>query len=267
MRERLKMSAPGRFLLERLYERRFATSARGGFRGVYESFAEANRSAPRTKPLGFDNDLYAAEFTERRCRVFSFDYPMLFWLRGLLSAAKIVFDYGGHLGTHFYAYRRYLTYAPDLRWVVCDLPAITRAGAELASREGAEALRFTNDFLDADGCDILLAAGSLQYIEKPPLAVLLSGLRRMPRHLLLNKLPLYDGPRFVTLQNGGVAFHPQYVFNRREFIGELEQLGYRVHDAWDVETHPGYIPFHPERSFRCHSGLYLRAETPEEQND
>lgn len=261
-RDRLKMSAVGRFLLKHVYERRFARDGRGSFRGVYGSFAEANLAAPKTKPLGFDNELYAQEFADRRCRVFSFDYPMLFWLDKLLSTAKIIFDYGGHVGTHFYAYSRYLNYAPDLKWLVCDLPAITRVGAELALREGADALQFTNDFLDADGSDILIAAGSLQYVEEPPFAVLLSRLRRMPPHLLVNKLPLYDGPPFVTLQNGGVAFHPQHVFNRRAFIAELGKLGYRLVDEWDVETHPGAIPFHREKSFRWHSGLYFRRVEP-----
>lgn len=257
VKETVKNLRPLRAVLERLYERRFAREGTGCFRGVFSSFAQANLSAPRTKPWGFDNRNYAVEFEDRRTRVFSFDYPMLFWLRQLLRSTCVIFDYGGHVGTHFYAYRKYLTYPPGLRWMVCDLPAITQAGRVLARHEGVRGLEFTNRFADAEGSDVLIAAGSLQYVEDPRLPALLGKLQRLPSHLLLNKLPLYDGPEFVTLQNGGPAFHPQYVFNRQEFIERLESIGYRVEDEWRVETHSGYIPFHPDRSFPYHSGLYF----------
>ena len=248
---------PWRSVLESLYERRFAHEATGCFRGVFRSFAEADMSAPKTKPHGFNHVRYAREFEDRRKRIFSFDYPMLFWLSRCLCQARVIFDHGGHLGTHFYAYRKYLAYPLGLRWIVCDVPVITTAGRELAQTEDVQELEFTNDFDDADGSDILIGAGSLQYVEKPAFSDSLRSLRRRPAHLLLNKLPLYDGPEFVTLQNGGAAFHPQYVFNRRDFIESLESVGYRVKDEWTVETHPGYIPFHPEKSFAYHRGLYL----------
>ena len=245
-------------IMEALYERQFAKNCTGCFRGVYASFAEANDSAPRTKKLGFNCPEYAAEFEDRRGKIYSFDYPMLFWLKRLLFAEGCrLFDLGGHVGTHFYAYSRYLEFPSGFAWVVCDLPEITAAGAEIAAAQRRSEISFTNRIGDADGADILVAAGSLQYVEAPSFSELLESLRRKPPHILINKLPLYDGDQFVTLQNGGAAFHPQYVFNRQEFLGNLSRLGYDVVDTWDVETHSGYIPFYPDRSFRCHSGMYL----------
>jgi putative methyltransferase (TIGR04325 family) len=257
LKETIKNMRPLRAIFELLYERRFTHKATGCFRGVFSSFADANSSAPRTKPQGFDHADYAREFEDRRNRIFSFDYPMLFWLLQLLQRECVIFDYGGHLGTHFYAYSKYLAYPPGLRWIICDLPAMIHAGQRLALTTGANGVEFTNQFMDADGSDILIAAGSLQYIEAPTLSQLLGRLTRLPSHLLLNKLPLYDGAEFVTLQNGGVAFHPQYVFNRDDFVEKLQSLGYRLKDEWMVDSHSGYIPFHPERSFGCHRGLYL----------
>ncbi len=224
---------------------------------MFETFAQANQSAPKSKPLGFNIPEYANEFSERRNEIYSFDYPILFWLAKLLKENSKVFDYGGHLGTHYYAYARYLSYPIGMRWTVCDLPVITRMGEELSLKENAASISFTNDFASADGSDVLIAAGSLQYIEKPSLSVMLRRLVQQPAHILLNKLPLYDGPQFVTLQNGGPSFHPQYVFNRKEFVSSLEAIGYNLKDHWSVPTHAGYIPFHPENSFPCHSGLYL----------
>jgi putative methyltransferase (TIGR04325 family) len=257
LRRLLMGTAIFRPLLMPLYERRFSRNCTGCFRGVYKSFAEANLAAPKNKPLGFNCPEYAQEFKDRLTKVFSFDYPMLFWLSGLMAKGCRIFDLGGHAGTHFYAYAKYLTYPPGLVWVVCDVPEITQAGEELARKNNQPAISFTNRIQDASGSDIFIAAGSLQYIESPPLPVMLSKLERKPLHLLINKLPLYHGEQFVTLQNGGVAFHPQYVFNREVFIQSLISLGYRVKDMWSVETHSGHIPFHPERSFQYHSGLYL----------
>jgi putative methyltransferase (TIGR04325 family) len=247
-------------LLRRIYERRFASSGIGSFRGVFHTFADANQSAPRTKPLGFNCPEYALEFRDRLTRIFSFDYPVIFWLARLMKDDTSIFDYGGHAGTHFYAYSRYLSYPRNLSWLVCDLPEITRAGEDIARQSGSHQIRFTTRFEDGAGSQILIAAGSLQYIESPALPELLSQSSIKPAHLLLNKLPLYHGEQFVTLQNGGAAFHPQYVFNRERFLAAFASLGYRLKDAWDVESHPGRIPFHPDRSFRCHSGLYLTLE-------
>jgi len=246
-----------RSLGERLYERRFAGNCMGSFRGVFENFAEARLSAPKTKSVGFNSAECAHQFVDRRSRVFSFDYPVIFWLQRLLQQGGTIFDLGGHVGIQFYAYHKYLKYPAGLNWMVCDLPEITKEGQALAQAQNEQSLSFTNRMEDADGANILIAAGSLQYIESPSLSGLLSKLEHKPHHLLINKVPLYDGDQFVTLQNGGAAFHPQYVFNRQEFIDSLTAIGYHLIDCWDVDTHPGYIPFHPEKSFPCHSGLYL----------
>lgn len=253
---------PGiRHVLKHFYERRFATNGYGCFRGVFPSFAEAGRSAPSTKPLGFSTQDYAKEFADRRSKIFSFDYPILFWLAPFLRGPSRIFDYGGHCGTHFYAYAQYVEYSPQLRWEVCDLPEIIRAGKKIALEQGKHQLTFTDQFQNADGADVLLAAGSLQYVDSPSFSASLSRLKSLPKNILINKAPLHDQPTFVTLQNGGVAFHPMYVFNRQEFIDSIRALGYHLVDQWPVPSHSGRIPFHPEASFSSHSGLYFKIET------
>lgn len=190
--------------------------------------------------------------------MYSFDYPVIFWLRSLLAPKTTVFDFGGHRGTLFYSYARYLEYPEEFHWIVCDLPEIIEAGRKLAAERAKKEISFTTDFREACRANVFLAAGSLQYVETPRLHEMLGELSVQPSHLLINKLPLYDGKEYVTLQNGGVAFHPQYVFNRDEFLRPLLRLGYELVDTWDVPSHAGQIPFHAEVSFRWHSGLYLR---------
>ncbi len=245
-------------VLELVYERRFAGNGYGSFRGVYSSFEEAGRSAPRNKPLGFASQDYAQEFADRRSRIYSFDYPVLFWLAPFLRSPITLFDYGGHCGTHFYAYEQYVNYCPELKWVVCDLPEITRCGAQIAAEQNKKQLTFTNRFEDSDDAEVLLAAGSLQYIETPPFSVALARLKFPPRHIVINKLSLDEGRPVITLQNGGVAYHPMHIFNRQEFINSVCAVGYELIDSWAVPSHSGRIPFHPEASFQAHSGLYFR---------
>ena len=245
-------------ILAAYYERVFATSGSGMFRGVYGSFDEASNAAPRTKSLGFDHKETTTLYEDRLTRIFPEDYPVLFWLRPILQPGSSVFDFGGHRGVHFYAYAKYLEYPVDLKWLVCEVPEVVKAGRELAAQRNANRLQFTSDIKDADGATVFIAGGSLHYVESPSLADSLKALSRRPRHLILNKLPLYDGKSYVTLQNGKVAFHPLHVYNRAEYIGALSGLGYELIDHWPTPTRHGRIPFHPEVSFPTYTGLYLR---------
>ncbi|MDB5068411.1 MAG: hypothetical protein JWM18_4845 [Chloroflexi bacterium] len=241
------------------YEREFAERL-GAFRGVYGSFDEAYRSAPAGRPTGYDVDGVAEQeiLRSRVARVFPYDYPVLFWLRPLLAAGVAVFDLGGHVGVHFHAYGRLLEFPPGLRWVVCEMPAVVEAGRRLVAERDAHGLSFTTSTAEADGADVLLASGVLQYVEGPPLAELLAGLSEPPRHLLINKLPLTDGEPFVTLQHAGIHFPAVRVSNREAFVDSLRAVGYELVDAWEDHVHSAVIPFHPDRTVPWFSGLCLR---------
>jgi putative methyltransferase (TIGR04325 family) len=246
-------------MLEAYYERVFSTTGSGMFRGVYRNFEEAAATAPTTKKLGFDHEESAKLYDDRLTHIFPEDYPVLFWLRPILDPGCKVFDFGGHRGNHFYSYASYMKYPQDFSWTVCDVAAVVEAGKELAKqKDNTGCLNFTTDFQAAAGATVFLAAGSLHYVESPPFAQALAGLHTRPKHLILNKLPLYNGKPYVTLQNGKVAFHPLYVYNRADFVAALNNLGYDLIDEWAVPTRHGRIPFHPDVSFATYSGLYLR---------
>jgi len=255
-RELVTLIPPVRALRERRYERSFRDHL-GLFRGLFTDFAEARRSAPRTKPLGMDSPEYTDHHADRADYVHAYDYPFLFWLGNLLSCARRIFDFGGNVGVHYYAYSKYLEFSEDLEWQVCELPNLVADGTRMATERGARNLTFTSRFEVADGSDILIAAGSIQYVEES-LANQLARLVDKPEHLLLNKLPLYDGEPFVTLQNGGPVFVPQHVFNRTQFIASLAELGYAEVDEWEVPGFSCAIPFDPDHLVRTYSGLYLR---------
>jgi putative methyltransferase (TIGR04325 family) len=193
------------------------------------------------------------------CRMYARDYPVLFWLATLLQEEVRIFDLGGSIGITYHAFQKYLQYPQRMRWTVCDQPGVTQVGQELSKVEPSAGLAFTTCFEDADGADVLLVAGALHYIERP-LAVLLTALHKKPTHILLNKLPLSEGPDFVTLTRypgGGIA--PYHVFNRLAFIDSVSSQGYELVDNWSNPDVAMDIPFHPEKRIESFSGLYFRS--------
>jgi putative methyltransferase (TIGR04325 family) len=239
------------------YERHFARTSKSSrmFKGVYSSFADAMRAIPPTQKIGY-NDPDAAKLQEAKT-LWLTDYPLLFWLKSLLQNQSVVVDVGGNIGTYYYSFRDYLTYPAPMKWIICDVPEVVKAGRELANQQPSAGLSFTTELDAADGADILIASGSLQFVETP-FSTLLARFQRKPKHLLINKLPLYKGASFVTLVNIGPTICPYQIFNENEFIESIRALGYDLVDAWKSPEFPCYIPYHPHRSFDAYSGLYLR---------
>ena len=228
------------------------------FRGVYDSFADALRAAPRTKAVGYDaansSDWYLDKHNEVRLE----DYPVLFWLRTAFEDSRSLFEIGGHVGVAYYGFAQVLTYPRDLTWTICDVPTVAAAGEALARERGRSNIRFVTSPAQVEGADIVLAAGALQYVETPSLAGTLAAFRARPKHVLVNTTPVYDGPSFITLQNIGPVYCPYRAFNRQEFVDSLQSLGYSLVSSWQKER-VFRVPGHPERSFDHYTGFYFRS--------
>lgn len=253
---------PVRDLRERLYRREFARTAqwKGLHLGVFDSFAQARAAAPvGGHPVGYalDDDWFAAGAV----RICSHDYPILYWLAPLMPSVKVLFDYGGHVGVHYVAYRPHLTYAPTLRWIVGEQPEVAAKGAQLCREKGLTQIEFVTDFSGAEGADVLLSAGCIHFVETPFISQL-AAVKRRPRHVLLNKVPIYDKETRVTLQNTGRSFSPCWIYNRAELVASMTALGYELVDQWDCPERSLHIPFHADYSVQRYSGLYFRATGP-----
>lgn len=237
------------------YDRTFAHCPSGQFRGVYRTFEEAERAAPKSRPLGYDHAALAGLYRQRMNKACESDYGPLFWLRPLIDPNSVVFDFGGHVGVSYHGWRNYLGYPSTLRWIVYDLPAITAVGESLARERESHELSFTNDVRDAQGASIFLGLGSLQYVDEA-LPDLLKRIGHFPDHLIINKMPLHDGESFVTVQATGHAFHPYRIFNRRDFVDGVTALGYRVVDDWVNRETSCFVPFSPHH-IEAYSGYYF----------
>jgi putative methyltransferase (TIGR04325 family) len=228
--------------------------------GVFESFEDARKNLPATEE--FNKRQLAEEYvTVRMNRIFTYDYPVMYWLAGAFaSGATSVFDLGGSVGVHFHSYRKFMHYPDKLRWIVCETPEISQVGRELAETRGMSEIVFV-DRLEPSRikCNIWICAGALQYIENGRPKELLKACASRPEHIILNKLPLYDGDDFVVAQNiGEGCFAPAYVYGKSRFIEEIESMGYMLMDLWDVPERDLYVPGVPEKSFSSFSGLYFR---------
>jgi putative methyltransferase (TIGR04325 family) len=152
-----------------------------------------------------------------------------------------VLDFGGHRGSLYYSSRRLLGDGP--KWSVYDVPAVVEEGRRVAASKGAAALTFESDLSRVPHVDLVIAAGSLQYVEDRPREWLekIAGERR---HVIVSTTPFHESREFATLNNMGTAYCPYKVRRKGEFFDEMRELGYRVVEEWH---HPGkacQVPFH-----------------------
>ncbi len=247
---------------ERRYARYFAANRDENlFRGIFESFDAAQRSAPETRPLGYDNAESASMYLDRTRKTYPTDYPVMFWLQKLLAnGCTRVFDLGGHIGVSYYAYRKYLNYSPSLQWAVHDVPAVMAQGRKFAAEKDKDGhLTFCDRFDDVEGTDVLMALGSLQYLPEA-LVDRLRRLRAPPKHLILNLMPLHEKHSYFTLQSIGTAFCPYRITAVGEFLRSFEDFQYKLVDSWENPDKSCEIPFFPKHSLDRYHGFYFCRE-------
>lgn len=244
-------------------EQRFAqNSSENLFRGVFNSADEATRSAPPTRPLGYDNPESAALYFGRM-RHELYDYPAMFWLRRALDdGLRTIFDVGGHVGIKFYAFREPLRLPDDVRWLVCDVPAVIDRGAKVAARRGVDKwLSFTSDYERLDGLDILFASGALQYLPHT-LDEWLGRLRQLPKRLVINTTAVHPSLDFYTLNSIGTAFCPYHVVAEQRFLDGVGAHGYELIDRWINPGKTLRLDGHAEHGLDHYSGFcFQRRET------
>jgi putative methyltransferase (TIGR04325 family) len=240
----------------------FFGSSRLRYRGYFATVAEAAAAVRPGVLVGYDNDAVVMHAFEQMCQINPEDYPILFWLSQIGHEARVLLDAGGHMGTKYRAFRQHLGLVGKMEWIVYDVPSIVRAGQERATEEGLSGIRFVDSLTQLPQIDVLLASGLLQYLDVP-FADLLRQLQVLPRHLLLNKVQMREGPTVVTLENFGCAEVPYQIRNRLQFLASLDELGYEIVDQWTVPGLSRTIPTHLHLGASTCWGCYarLRSET------
>jgi putative methyltransferase (TIGR04325 family) len=224
--------------------------------GVYSSFAEANAAVPPNKPIGYDNEPAAGLYRWKSDYMDPSEYAVLYWLERALAPGGKVFDFGGHVGVKYYAFRSIGALQGPLRWMVYDVPAVVRAGRELARERDEKNIMFTEDFNDASGANVFLALGSSQYFEEPFYAYI-ARLSSLPKVVILSKAPMVEGVRYVTIQSIGVAFCPYLIEDSRDLIAGMERIGYRLCNRWENREKACHILNRPDRSVHRYTSLHF----------
>lgn len=244
-------------LLKHQYETYFYSNRRRNlFKGIYSNFSDAIGDIPRNITLGYNNTDSSDMYQKFMNAIRECDYPVLFWLERILPGCTRIFDYGGHVGFLYYTFNRYITLNKHATWTVFDVPEVVRQGKAIAERNQTTQLNFTESCKDGDGCDIMLVSGSQQYIDTP-LHTLLKQYGQLPKHLIINMIPLHERHEFVTLNHIGTAVCPYRVDHKESFVNSLTSMGWKLEDSWKNESKSCHIPFHDEYNGTLYHGFYF----------
>jgi putative methyltransferase (TIGR04325 family) len=228
--------------------------------GVFPSWTAATAAIPKGSPAGFDQSAATEIFSSYPITlVRQSDYAVLLHLRNAVKAGMRVVDVGGSIGSACYIAQKYFPLPENFEWIVFDVPAVLEAGRAVARREGGKshALRFVPDLNEAGSCDIFLSTGALQLIQDT-LPELLRKLPQLPERVLINRIPVWDGEAIVTLNDTGFSLSPYHLFNRTQWVAEVEQLGYKLVDEWACpESNFFCIRFRPRTRLNAYRGFYF----------
>jgi putative methyltransferase (TIGR04325 family) len=228
-----------------------------GYHRAFDSFSEAITAAQPYAKGGHENPLGVTVHLSLAAVPRPSDYAALFHMQNLITGRFKVFDLGGNVGNLFYCYNKYLNFPLDLVWQVYELPDVIEKGQRIAAERGETRLRFTQNWSDASGADLLLASGSIHYFD-PPVSQMVAKLPNKPSHILVNRSPLIEGPATATVQEGDDWRVGCILYNRAQVIAAFEAIGYELIDSWQAAERSLIIIGKPECSAAPYSGLYFR---------
>ncbi|WP_162600808.1 methyltransferase, TIGR04325 family [Paraburkholderia sp. C35] len=227
-----------------------------GYRRTFRALDEAERAVKPYAKGGHENRENLDLHLELNRVARPSDYAAFYYLRDPMPGIKTIFDLGGNVGNLYYCYKEYLPLRPDVMWTVYDLPETIAYGRTLASNRNIANLQFTDDLRQADGVDLFIASGSLQYFDKS-LPELLKGIDRRPKYILINRVPMTEDKDFAVVQDAGHIRVACMLHNRSKLITDFERLGYRVLGEWEATELRLTVLDRPSSSVWAYTGLWL----------
>ncbi len=216
---------------ESSYRRRFIENRQDNlFMGSFGDFEAAAASAPTRAAIDFSDDTGPLHIPQVQ---FS-DYPSVFWLgRALSEGMRSVLELGGNVGARYYAFRRMLSYPPDLRWTISESKELVARGQELAAqRQVGDQLAFVTDDLPAPGAhDVVYASGSLPYLPTR-ISDIIAAQPSKPKRIILNMIPVHPERTLYTLNSSDAGISPCRIQHHDELLTELLSAGYERRDGW-----------------------------------
>ena len=228
------------------YKKAFDLGVGGRFYGVFKSHHQALDHLGPNIPRSYEDidlsDIHVQSFQEMHL----FDYPIIFWLMKLNGNFQSLIDLGGHIGVKYYAYSSQMPSLKKIKWNVIDVPHMLKRGRIIASERQAENLKFSEDISLVEHAEILFISGTLQYLDTT-IGEILAKIDKLPAYVLLNKVPLHNGPNLWTIENFGRAKIPYGISNRDEFKEIMRNRNYRLTDSWSIKSRSISIPFYENK--------------------
>lgn len=227
---------------ESSYRRRFIENRQDNlFMGSFGDFEAAAASAPTRAAIDFSDVAAPLHIPQVQ---FS-DYPSVFWLgRALSEGMRSVLEVGGNVGARYYAFRRMLSYPPDLRWTISESKEMVARGRELAARRqvGDQLAFVTDDQPASDAHDVVYASGSLPYL---PIRIsdIIAAQPSKPKRIILNMIPVHPERTLYTLNSSDAGISPCRIQHHDELLTELLSAGYERRDGWRNTGMNIRIPF------------------------
>jgi putative methyltransferase (TIGR04325 family) len=153
----------------------------------------------------------------------------------LFSERISITDFGGGMGNHYFALRKFLP-VRDLTWQVLELPQMVSYAKE-KNMESSE-LKFQDSLEEFRNTNIALASSSIQYCEKPNEIIL--NLAKKAHFVILDRLPLCENLESdrLTIQRVNpsiyAASYPAWFLSERKFNNSCQEYGLELILRWDV---------------------------------
>jgi hypothetical protein len=138
----------------------------------------------------------------------------------------VLIDFGGGMGANYYEVKGSLPPGSRMHYHVIELSEVCAAGREFFA--GTNDIVFHDQGLpNLDNIGLVHMGSSIQYVEDWR-GLLAEVVKRAPRYVLFSDLLAGDVPTYARAQTYYDSTIPCWFFNRREFIQEMNELGYEA---------------------------------------
>jgi putative methyltransferase (TIGR04325 family) len=209
---------------------------RYGFFGDYASWDDALRASGHgysdealAEPIAARTRRFIEEQREEPSRIYAPALAVLAAAGYALQDQRIdrlrVLDFGGSLGVHYHALRRFLANDRPCDWLVCETEMLAREGA---ARFATDELAFTSDLSRVEGgVNLAITSGTLQCI--PNFLEVLRGLLSRSSWVVVDRIPLTSSNRHrASVQRVPpwiyTAQYPSWFFSRDLLLKEIASV-------------------------------------------
>lgn len=155
-----------------------------------------------------------------------------------------VLDFGGSLGSSYYACRNFLMHLNDLSWNIVEQKDFVDCGKQLFEGNSLKFYHSLDECVQIENPNVILFSGVIQYIEKP-YKLLEQVMKYNFEFILFDRTPFFNVEDRITLQvvppEIYKASYPAWFFNLDKFLNFFRRYQYNIitefdgFESWQLE--------------------------------